>query len=141
MVSELLLLGAPQKVAERLVKIYGSRALEIWNVVELDESASGLVDSEIGLTRAEIEFVLVEEFPKTLTDLMARRLIFAFEKGHGLDVVEKIASIAAGKLGWTQDEVIQQIDNYKKWLDHLAIPDVNGPRSTHFGAKQLSETK
>ena len=95
----------------------------------------------IGLSRAEVEYVLVEEFPRTLADLMARRLILAFEAGHGLNIVEEIAQIAAGKLGWNIDKTTRQIEEYKNWLDHLAIPDPNGPRSTHFGAKQLSESK
>ena len=141
LISELHNLGASDRIANRLARIYGSRSLEIWSIIELDESASELIDSSIGLTKAEIEYVLVEEFPKTLTDLMARRLILAFEKGHGLDVVEKIVKIAAGKLGWNSDEVARQIEGYKAWLNHLAIPDETGPRSTHFGAKQMSESR
>jgi len=141
LISELELLGASSVVAQRLAKMYGSRSLEIWKIVELDSSASELIEPKIGLTRAEVEFVLVEEFPKTLADLMARRLILAFEGGHGLGVVEKIADIAAGKLGWSSSETTNQIAGYKKWLDHLAIPDINGPRSTHFGAKQVAGSK
>jgi len=141
LISELEFLGAPRIVAKRLAQIYGSRSLEIWSIAELDSSASELIEPKIGLTRAEVEFVLAEEFPKTLADLMARRLILAFEGGHGLNVVETIAQIAAGKLGWSTSETLNQIAGYKTWLDHLAIPDVNGPRSTHFGAKKLSESK
>lgn len=141
LVSELGQLGAPAKVSARLAKIYGSRAINIWKIVEIDEKASELIESNIGLTRAEVEFVLAEEFPKTLGDLMARRLVLAFEAGHGLNVVEKIAEIAARKLGWSASDITQQIEGYKTWLDHLAIPDTNGPRSMHFGAKQKSVAK
>jgi len=141
LVTELEQIGASVKVAQRLAKIYGSRALDIWRIVEFDKSASELIESNIGLTRAEIEFVLAEKFPKTLTDLMARRLMLAFEAGHGLNVVEKITEIASHKLGWSASDIAQQIDGYKTWLDHLAIPDANGPRSMHFGAKQKSAAK
>ena len=140
-ISELSHLGSPHVVAQRLARIYGSRALEIWNIAERDDAEAEIIDSATGLTRAEVEFVLVEEFPRTLTDLMARRLVLAFEAGHGLGVVEEIAAIAAGKLGWSANEISGQIAGYKKWLDHLAIPSVDGPRSTHFGAKQLSGSK
>ena len=97
LISELILLGAPKLVAERIARIYGSRALEIWNIAELNQKSAELIDSKIGLSRAEVEYVLVEEFPRTLADLMARRLILAFEAGHGLNIVEEIAQIAAGK--------------------------------------------
>lgn len=141
LVFELEQLGASAKVAQRLAKIYGSRALDILKIVEMDESASELIEPNIGLIRAEVEFVLTEEFPKTLADLMARRLILAFEGGHGLNVVEKIAEIAACKLGWSETGTAEQIKGYKTWLDHLAVPDIDGPRSTHFGAKQKSSAK
>ena len=141
LVFELEQLGASAKVAQRLAKIYGSRALDILKIVEMDESASELIEPNIGLIRAEVEFVLTEEFPKTLADLMARRLILAFEGGHGLNVVEKIAEIAACKLGWSETGTAEQIKGYKTWLDHLAVPDIDGPRSTHFGAKQKSPAK
>jgi glycerol-3-phosphate dehydrogenase len=141
LISELEHLGAPSTVARRLASMYGSRSLAIWKIVELDKSAAELIDANIGLTRAEVEFVLVEEFPKTLADVMARRLILAFEGGHGLHVVDEIAQIASKKLGWSPSETANQVIGYKKWLEHLAIPDVNGPRSTHFGAKQVSESK
>ena len=141
LLTELGKAGVPNTVASRLARIYGSRSLDIWNISELDKSKAEIIDSSIGLTRAEVEFALITEFPKTLTDLMARRLILAFEAGHGLIVVNEIANIAAEKLGWSSDEISRQIAGYKKWLDHLAIPDEKGPRSTHFGAKQSGASK
>jgi len=141
LVLDLIYQGASEITAQRLAQIYGSRALEIWKIVELDKSSSEMIEASIGLTRAEVEYVLDQEFPKTLADLMARRLVLAFESGHGLNVVQRIAEIAAGKLGWSAAEIALQIDGYKTWLDHLAIPDEKGPRSTHFGAKLVSESK
>jgi len=139
--SELASLGAPAIVASRLARIYGSRAFQIWNIAEIEDIYAQVLDSKTGLTRAEIEFVIEEEFPKTLTDIMARRLILAFESGHGLSVVHEIAAIAAKKLNWDSQEIEDQIYGYRQWLDHLALPDVNGPRSNHFGAKQESATR
>lgn len=141
LVLDLIYQGASEITAQRLAQIYGSRALEIWKIVELDKSSSEMIEASIGLTRAEVEYVLDQEFPKTLADLMARRLVLAFESGHGLNVVQRIAEIAAGKLRWSAAEIALQIDGYKTWLDHLAIPDEKGPRSTHFGAKLVSESK
>lgn len=141
LISDLIKLSAPKVVAQRLANIYGSRARNIWEMVNQNPSTAKLIESHIGVTRAEVEFAISEEFPKTLTDLMARRLVLAFEAGHGLNVVEEIAAIMAEKLGWSSSEIARQVEGYKQWLDHLAIPDENGPRSTNFGAKQLSESK
>ena len=141
LISELAFLGAPALVAQRLTNIYGSRALDIWKIVELNESAGQLIEPNIGVTRAEVEFILIQEFPRTFTDIMARRLVLAFECGHGLNVAQTIAEIAASKLGWDKSETTNQIQGYRNWLDHLAVPLPKGPRSTSFGAKQISGSK
>jgi len=141
LIKELSTLGASELVASRLANIYGSRSKDIYTLVQSNPAFENVIDSRIGLTRAEVEFVIDHEFPRTLTDLMARRLVLAFEEGHGLDYVEEIAVIAAEKLGWNSLDIEHQITDYKKWLDHLAIPDETGPRSSNFGAKRLSESR
>lgn len=133
-VAPLLASGVDQQVVNRIVDRYGSRATDLWKIAERDPSAGAVLDASLGLTKAEVLFVIREEFPRTLSDVMARRLILAFETGHGLSVVGVIADIAAAELGWSSAERSAQIKEYERWLDHLAIPDESGPRSTSFGA-------
>lgn len=141
LVTDLVVLGAPRKTAERLAKIYGSRSKNIWELVEMDKSFGEIVDDKTGLTKAEIIFVIDTEFPRTLTDIMARRIVMAFEPGHGLAVLEKIANIAASKLGWSKIQIREEITGYHEWLDYLAIPSVDGLRSTSFGAGAVTGVK
>jgi glycerol-3-phosphate dehydrogenase len=138
---QLLAGGVLPPVAERITRLYGSRALNLWLITRSDPSAGLVLDSGLGITKAEILFVLREEFPKTLSDVMARRMILAFEKGHGLHLVDSIADIVGGELGWSSEERRRQIAGYREWLNHLAIPDESGPRSTSFGAGITVEAK
>ena len=139
--GQLLAAGVLPSVAERITRLYGSRALNLWQITRSDPSAGLVLDSEFGVTKAEILFVVREEFPKTLADVMARRMVLAFEKGHGLHLIDSIADIVGGELGWDSDERNRQIAGYSEWLNHLAIPDESGPRSTSFGAGITVEAK
>jgi glycerol-3-phosphate dehydrogenase len=137
--NELVAAGASPLISSRLARIYGSRGMQIWERAKGLDRVKALVASSDELLRAEVDFVVENEFPKTLTDIMARRLILAFEEGHGRDLVHEIATVAAPYLGWSEKDIVQEIADYELWLDHLAVPDVNGPRSDSFGAKKLSE--
>ena len=70
----------------------------------------------------------------TLTDVMARRVMLAFEPGHGRTVADDISRVLADELGWSPDRRAEEIAAYEAWLDHLAVPDPTGPRSSSFGA-------
>jgi glycerol-3-phosphate dehydrogenase len=137
--NELVAAGASPLISSRLARIYGSRGVQIWERAKDLDPAKALVALSDELLRAEVEYVVENEFPKTLTDIMARRLILAFEEGHGRDLVHEIATVAAPYLGWSDKDIVKEIADYELWLDHLAIPDVDGPRSDSFGAKKLSE--
>ncbi len=141
LIAALIAQGAPKTVADRLARLYGSRGLEIWREARAISPKRRDLDTALGLTRAEVEFVIRTEFPRSLTDIMVRRLILAFEAGHGRALTAKIAEIAAEHFGWSEDQIGTEISDYYRWLNHLAIPDQNGPRSVSFGAKKLSKTQ
>ena len=132
--APLLNQGVDKSVVDRIVNRYGSRATDLWMIATIEPEASEILDPSLGLTKAELLFVIREEFPRTLTDIMARRLLLAFETGHGLNILDKIAKISAAEFGWSQTVTELQIANYRAWLDHLAVPDQAGSRSTSFGA-------
>jgi glycerol-3-phosphate dehydrogenase len=140
LISQLKSEGASPAIAHRLATMYGSRSRHIWAVSRGFTPARRDIDTQLGLTRAEVEFVISQEFPKSLTDIMARRLILAFEDGHGRSLVSQIADIAAEYFDWSKEQIAEEIAEYETWLNHLAIPDINGPRSESFGAKKLSKS-
>lgn len=126
--------GAPQRTAARLAYLYGSRGLEVWALAKHDRRLAQLIDPAAGAIGAEIVFAVREEFAKTLTDVMARRVLLAFESTHGRAAIPAAAALMAEELGWNAQRTEQEIAGYETWLGHLAIPDPEGPRSSTFGA-------
>ena len=112
----------PPLVAKRLLALYGVRAANIADLVSDDVRLGEIVDEKSGALAAEVVFAVHDEFARTLTDVMARRLVLAFEPDHGIDSAERIAEIMAATLGWDDDRVQQEIDGYVEWLSHLAVP-------------------
>ena len=133
-VARLTDLGLNTKSAKRLAWLYGSRALDVWALTTDDARLAKVIDGASGAIGAEVVLAVREEFARTLTDVMARRILLAFEPNHGRAAELEVASIMAGLLGWDAVRVEQEIAGYHTWLGHLAIPDVHGPRSASFGA-------
>lgn len=126
--------GLSDLITNRLHSLYGVRALQIAEVISADSLSSEVVMADIGLTVGEIRFTFAHEFVQTLTDLLARRLLVAFNPGHGLNCIERIAAVVALESGWNEADIEREIADYREWLDHLAIPDATGPRSNSFGS-------
>ena len=83
---------------------------------------------------AELVFAVDAELAVTLTDVMARRVLLAFQPGHGRSCLRRAADVLGAHLGWDKARREREIDEYETWLDHLVVPDVAGPRSVSFGA-------
>ena len=132
--DDLVSRGAKEQVADRLVKWYGSVAAQVWSLAEADAALGRVLHPASGLVAAELVHAVTREHAVTLTDVLARRVLVAFEPGHGLEVVETLADVVAGRLGWDEGRRSAEIAGYREWLGHLAIPDPTGPRSSSFGA-------
>ena len=132
--NELVGRGAPAVVAARLLRRYGSIARDVWALAESDPSLARTVHPASGLIAAELVHAVTREHATTLADVLARRVLVAFEPGHGLDVLDVLVDVVASRLGWDENRRVTEADGYRCWLSHLAIPDPNGPRSSSFGA-------
>ena len=108
--------------AERLVDIYGSRSLAIGEMVRVNPELAERFDPECDAIAAELIYATDSEFAKTLADVMARRTLQAFHPGHGLQGAERASQILASHLGWTEEQRIENLRDYEKWLDHLRVP-------------------
>jgi glycerol-3-phosphate dehydrogenase len=125
--------GLPAAQAERLVNLYGSRAFRVWQLTEQNPDL-GQVIHPTGVLAAELIFAVEEDLARSLTDIFARRVLLAFEPGHGLESVDQACDVLAAHLGWDDAAVAAQVAEYNEWLGKLAVPDPSGPRSESFGA-------
>jgi len=107
---------------ERLLSLYGSRALTVANYVRENPALAERFDPASSAIAAELYLAVEEEFALTLTDIFARRILLAFEPGHGLGGLERAAEIVAPLLAWKAKDKKASIAEYRKWLDHLRVP-------------------
>ena len=124
----------PAAVVARLIRLYGSRAVEVYELAGDRPALAAVVHAPSQLMAAELVFAVRVELAVTLTDVLARRVLLAFEPGHGLDVLDEVTKVLADELGWDAARREKEVAEYRSWLDHLAIPDASGPRSDSFGA-------
>ncbi len=126
--------GLPARTVDRLVAFYGSRADRIVALAQRDERLTAGVHQGTGAIAAEVAFAVDEDLALTLSDVMARRMLLAFEPGHGRESVPAVVELLAHRLSWDGDRRAREAAEYETWLGHLAVPDPAGPRSENFGA-------
>ncbi|MDO9378104.1 MAG: glycerol-3-phosphate dehydrogenase [Nocardioidaceae bacterium] len=114
--------GLPEASAQRLVDVYGTRAPEVLVTIRSVHGLDEVVDPRTGTLAGELVFAVDHEMARSLTDVLARRTMLAFEPGHVLDRVEQVADVLAEHLGWDDTERKAQIEDYRTWLQRLAVP-------------------
>ena len=118
----LLAAGLGERSADRLLSRYGGMAPGVVAEAEDDPELLKVVHEPSGAIGAEMMFAMRREFAKTLADVMARRVLLAFEPGHGLESVEAIANMIGERMGWDEARRAAEIAGYRAWLSHLAVP-------------------
>ncbi|HET9826990.1 MAG TPA: glycerol-3-phosphate dehydrogenase [Nocardioidaceae bacterium] len=110
------------RTADRLVALYGGRSLDVVALALQDRELLTVLHEGTGALGAELVFAIRHEFARTLTDVLARRMLLAFEPDHGLEVAERAAALLGERLGWDQDRQTAEVAEYRDWLSRLAVP-------------------
>ena len=126
--------GLPAATQRRLERFYGSRSGAVLALAAGSPELARVVHGPSGLLAAELVFAVQVDLAVTLTDVLARRVLLAFEPGHGLEVVDDAAAVLGTHLGWDAAQRAEEVADYRRWLERLAVPDPAGPRSSSFGA-------
>ncbi|HEY3027021.1 MAG TPA: glycerol-3-phosphate dehydrogenase [Pyrinomonadaceae bacterium] len=99
--------------SERLLRIYGTRALEVLKLAANDPSLTDTFNQEADAIAAEVVFSFTYEMAETLSDCLLRRTMVGLNSACGLDTMDAAAGIAQQLLGWTEDRVAQEKADYQ----------------------------
>ncbi len=135
----LLAAGIPERTAERLVGRYGGRCLDVVAEADGDPELLEVVHKPTGAIGAELVHAMRHEFAVTLCDVLARRVLLAFEPGHGLECVERCAAIVGDRFGWDDARRAAEIAEYVAWLERLAVPGRAAPAVPALSASAPAE--
>ena len=98
---------------DRLLRIYGTRASLLLDLIEEDGSLAAAFDSETGALSAEVVFAFRHELATTLADCLLRRTMVGLNSSRGLMAVEPAGAIARKYLGWSEERVELEISAYR----------------------------
>ena len=80
---------------------------------------AGFIDAAGVLPEAEVLFVIREEMPKTLTDIVFRRMMIGLDADQGRPHYARIAGLAAAEFGWDgarQNVELRSLQDYAQSL-------------------------
>ena len=109
---------------ERLLRRYGAFALAVARLLVDDLSLGQALGGAPSDLRAEVAYAVTEEGALHLDDVMPRRTRIAVEyPEHGEAAAAEVAAVMAPLLGWTADDVANEIDAYQQAVG-VAMRDV-----------------
>lgn len=111
--------GLSQAGIERIVGIYGGRAAAIAEIAQVETGMAACFDSAGRILKAEAVFVAREEFPRTLGDVVYRRMLIGLDADQGRPCYEAIAAIVAPELGWSDSEMREQLRRLEEYSASL----------------------
>ena len=103
----------PEATNDRLLRVYGTRASLILNLIEGDQSLAKHFDNETGALAAEVVFAFKQELATTLADCLLRRTMVGLNSTRGLTAVAAAGEIARQHLGWSEDQLAREIRDYE----------------------------
>jgi glycerol-3-phosphate dehydrogenase len=113
--------GLTDELSERLLKLYGVRALDVLEVAGEDPSLrmplgpSASVES--GIIGAEVLYALRRELAQTLSDVLLRRTMVGLGPNVGLDVDEAAAQVAVKHEGWSEERARNETEAYREYVE------------------------
>ena len=110
-----------QPGVERLLAVYGGRAVSIVELAAAEPALAQAIDASGTVLAAEVAFTIREEMIRTLTDIVFRRMMLGFRPDQGRDAYKAIADLAAAELQWDDTERQSQLDELIAYSDSFLV--------------------
>jgi glycerol-3-phosphate dehydrogenase len=105
--------GLPVETADRLLRIYGTRAAEALDFADGAPELREPFDPDSGAIGAEVVFSLRTEMAETLADVVQRRTLVGYGAHAGLEAVDAAAEIAVRHLGWSDERAAREAGAFR----------------------------
>jgi len=105
--------GLPVETADRLLRIYGTRAAEALDFAEAAPALREPFDPDTGAIGAEVVFSLRTELAETLADVVQRRTMIGYGAHAGLSAAEAAAELAIRHAGWTDERAAREVAAFR----------------------------
>ncbi|PPF74529.1 glycerol-3-phosphate dehydrogenase/oxidase [Pseudoclavibacter sp. Z016] len=106
-----------EAISDRLVRVYGARALEIAALAaERTQLAAVIGEGPSAIVAAEIVFAIEQESAVHLSDILHRRTMVGLEANLAVSVAEESAAVAADAAGWSAERVTQELADHAAYI-------------------------
>ncbi len=106
---------------ERLLSIYGGRAVAIADICGESDELCRTLDADKRVLAAEVAFALREEFARTLEDIVFRRMMVGFDADQGRSIYDAIATVATAEAGWDPQRQAHELGQLIAYADSLRV--------------------
>ena len=131
--------GVSEPLVDRLISIYGARAGDILAVGKADPALLEPFDPDSGAIGAELVFTFEQEFCRTLTDALIRRIMVGLNATCGREVLGRAADILAARLGWDAARKAAEVAAYLRYIERFAVPETAIPHTATPDTARHSE--
>lgn len=105
--------GVEERVARRLLRLYGSRAEDVLALTGQEPALGEIIDPVTGLIAAEVVHALRSELATTLQDILLRRTMVALGPAAGLGADRIVAEVAMRYGGWDEARAELEVERYR----------------------------
>lgn len=106
---------------ERLINVYGGRAAGLVALCGREPGLARTLDDKQRILAAEVPFTMREEFARTLTDVVFRRMMIGLDADQGRPYYGDIAALAAAENGWREKQTARQLEDLEKFAESLRV--------------------
>ena len=111
--------GLDRVISDRLLRLYGTRAQRVADLAASSVDLAAVIPGTDAVLAAEVAVAMQEEFARTLTDVLARRLLLTRRDDVGLGVAVAVAVVCARVAGWDEQRTASEIDEFRVWVRKL----------------------
>jgi glycerol-3-phosphate dehydrogenase len=134
--------GVHEARIEHLLDRYGSLIDEVLDLVVADPKLGEPLGGAPDYLRAEIVYAASHEGARHLDDILARRTRISIETfDRGINSMEEAAQLVAPVLGWSEEQVLREVEHYRKRVDaereSQRMPDDETADSARMGAPEV----
>ncbi len=117
--------GLTLTTAERLLSVYGTRSVELTEMIRADATLAEPFCAETGAIAAELLLAFEGEMAETLSDVLLRRTLVGLGPRLGLDAVEHAARLAQRHLGWDSERATAEVASYRRDVERFCPRDLS----------------
>jgi len=127
---------------EHLLNRYGSLIGEVLDLIRADPELSAPLPGADDYLEAEVVYAATHEGARHLDDVLTRRTRASIESwDRGLAAADRAARLMAGPLGWSEDQVRDEVEHYRKRVaaerDAQQQPDDQTADAARLGAPDI----